>query len=316
MMLAKPIPAAELARLDLANFQVEWLWDGLRVQLISKGEYKFLFNRAGDDLSLYFPELLTQLNFTAILDGMLLINSGNRLDLQQRLKRANPSAKLIKDYPVHLQIHDILMLEDEDLRNQPLIERRAKLEQWHKTFQPTGLHLSEILKQIDLSQLLMLYRKPRLNVSGLCFKTWNSIYSAGHSHAHWYQLKCEPFVVDAVLMYAQRGQGRYANFYAEYTLGLWQDQQLLPIGKPYLELTEQEIAKIDNWIKKHTINRFGPVRAVVPNLVFELAFDAVQPSNRHVSGFTLCFPRVNRVRWDKSALEANQLSSLQYYLAH
>ncbi|MDF2868113.1 MAG: hypothetical protein K0S11_1583 [Gammaproteobacteria bacterium] len=316
IMLANSITTAGLAELDLANFQIGWLWDGIRIQLISKGEYKALFNQAGDDLSRQFPELMSQLNFDASLDGELLINSGNMVELQQRLKCKKPSPKIIKDYPVHLQIHDALMLAGEDLRSQSLIERRTKLEHWFNTYQPADLHLSETLSYTDLMQLTELCHSQRLNVSGLFFKSLTSEYTEGRTHSNWYQLKRDPFVVDAVLMYAQRGQGRYANFYAEYTLGLWQDQQLLPIGKPYLELSKQEVIQIDAWVKKHTLNRFGPVRAVAPNLVFELAFDAVQPSKRHVAGFTLRFPRVSRVRWDKSALEASQLSSLQYYVAN
>jgi len=316
IMRANPITLAELKKLNLANFQVEWLWDGIRVQLISKGGYKALFNQLGDDLSSQFPELMSQLNFDVILDGQLLINSGNMAALQQRLKCAKPSQKVMKDHPVHLQIYDILRLAGENLAQLPLIERRARLTQWYNYYQPKALELSEILNYEDLTQVNELIDSQRLNVSGLCFKTLMSKYQAGHLHFDWYQLKRDPLVVHAVLMYAQRGQGRYANFYAEYTLGLWQEQQLLPIGKPYLELSEKEVVQIDAWVKKHTINRFGPVRAVTPSLVFELVFDAVQPSNRHVAGFTLRFPRVNRVRWDKSALEAHQLSSLQYYVAN
>lgn len=315
-MRANPITMTELKKLDLATFQIEWLWDGIRVQLISKGEYKALFNQQGDDLSQQFPELMSSLNFDVILDGQLLIDSGNMAALQQRLKCPKPSQKIIKDHSVHLQIYDALMLAGENLANLPLIERRARLTQWHHTYQPKALQLSETLNYDHITQLTELIENQRFNVSGLCFKILMSKYQAGHSHSDWYQLKRNPLIVHAVLMYAQRGQGRYANFYAEYTLGLWQEQQLLPIGKPYLELSEKEVAQIDAWVKKHTVNRFGPVRAVAPNLVFELAFDAVQPSNRHVSGFTLRFPRVNRVRWDKSALEASQLCSLQYYVSN
>jgi DNA ligase-1 len=315
VMLANPITITELKNLDLANYQIEWNWDGTRVQVISQGNYQAIFNRAGDDLSGLFPEIVSRLNFEGILDGELLSNSGNMLHLQHRLKRHKPSPKLIKDYPVHLQLFDALTLNNKDLRKLSLNERRLKLAQWHEKHQPANIFLSEAINSADLSQLTELLYSQRPNVAGLFFKSLASPYIAGRSHSHWYRLKRDPYVVDAVLMYAQRGQGRYANFYSEYTLGLWQDRQLLPIGKPYVEISAQEILQIDNWVKNHTVNRFGPVRAVVPNLVFELAFDAVHLSNRHVAGFTLHFPRINRVRWDKSALEAGQLSSLQYYIA-
>jgi len=313
-MQALPISVEQLTELKLEDYQIEWLWEGIRVQLLAKDHYKALFNSSGDDLSSQFPELMAELEGNVVLDGRLLIKTGNHLHLQQRLKRHKPKPKLLLDYPVCIQVFDILILDEQDLSQLPLKLRSDKLEQWFASHQPKHMQLSQPIKSCGINELLELCQDSKLNVAGLCFKNLTSPYSQGQAHQAWFGLKREPYVVNAVLMYAQHGQGRHANLYADYTLGLWQDQQLLPIGKPYLELCEQEIGQIDAWVKNNTLNRFGPVRAVAPNLVIEVAFDTVHVSSRHVAGYSLSFPRATRVRWDKSAREADSLAVLQNYL--
>lgn len=313
IMQARPIGDEELSQLNLAQLQIEWCWNGIRVQLISKGQYKALLNRQGDDLGVYFPELMAEINIDAVLDGILLSNSGNIEHIQQRSKRNKPNQHFIRKYPVHIQLFDVLSLNNEDFRKQPLTDRRAALEQWHHTHKPKRIYLSEILAISNATQLQLYCQQKQANARGLLFKHLDSIYTDS-STKQWLQWQQDPYLINAVLMYAQRGQGRLANYLAEYTVGLWQDQQLLPIAKPYINLSEAEIMKIDKWVKQHTVNRFGPVRAVLPQLVFEIAFENVHPSNRHVAGYTLQFPRINKVRWDKDANEAGTIAALQEFV--
>lgn len=311
LMQAKPIQPAELNQLKLNQLQIEWCWNGIRIQLISEGNYRALINTRGDELSEYFPELMSQINFTAILDGVLLSSSGNINHLQQRLKQPNPKPGYINKYPIQLQIFDILSMHKQDLREQKLVVRRAKLEQWYQTYQPQAMYLSVILNITSPEQLQTYRQQKQAHTSGLLFKSLDSIYNPDLKPSSWRQWQQDPYLINAVLLYAQRGQGRFAKYLAEYTVGLWQDQQLLPIAKPYVDLSEPELAQIDQWIKQHTINRFGPVRAVLPQLVFELTFTSVHPSKRHIAGYTLQFPSIKRVRWDKAAHEAGTLNTLQ-----
>jgi DNA ligase-1 len=323
VMLAQPLNDEELSKIHPELFAIERKIDGIRVQFIHTSKGKALFSRTGDDISAAFPEML-QLNFTSsvVLDGELVIKKakviGSFNDLQQRLNRKIPSKKLIQDSPAHIILYDILFLDQQDLRNLPFIERRLLLEQWVEKNPSDALSLSEMLTFNTNEELIQLKQtvlaSQDIAVEGLMIKRKLSAYIAGRPSGQWYKWKRDPYLVDAVLMYAQRGHGKRSSFYSDYTFGLWQDNQLLPIGKAYFGFTDEELKQLDKWIRNHTLNRFGPVREVEKELVFEVAFDAVNNSGRHKSGFALRFPRINRIRWDKPAIEADHLDILKKYL--
>lgn len=322
VMLTCPMVNNEWQDLNLNEYQVEWKWDGIRVQLIGKSGDKAIFTRNGEDISSSFPDLLRSVNFEAVLDGELLVSTPGRpasfSDLQQRLKCKKPSAKLMNELPAQVKLYDALALEGTDLRSLSLAERRQQLETWFLQHKPASLYLSEIVQAKDSDELLQLQHYCNENIlphiNGLIFKRLTSSYLAGRIPGHWYKWKRDSYTVNAILMYAQRGHGKRESLYSDYTLGLWQGNQLLPIGKANSAFTDQELQQLDQWIRKHTVNRFGPVRALTPGLVFELAFEGVQRSNRHVSGFTLRFPRISRIRWDKPAAEADTLEHLAHYV--
>ena len=319
LMLSHPIEDKELPGITPEEFQAEWKYDGIRVQLVASDKGVALFSRSGDDISHSFPDLLQTVSFRAVLDGELLVKRDGVIapfnDLQQRLNKKTPSIKLMQQHPAHLILYDALELEELDLRPLALVERRAQLERWLQRTQPPRMELSTILDFTELNALEALRatadRAEDNYIEGLMLKRKLSPYIPGRPKGHWYKWKRDPLMVDAVLMYAQRGSGKRSSFYSDYTFGLWEGEQLLPIGKAYSGFTDEELKKLDSWIRNHTTNRFGPVREVERGLVFEVAFDSVHPSPRHKSGYALRFPRINRIRWDKPAAEADVLGSLQ-----
>ncbi|MEZ5815843.1 MAG: cisplatin damage response ATP-dependent DNA ligase [Hyphomicrobiaceae bacterium] len=319
LMLAQPIEDNDWERLDLAAFAFEWKWDGIRVQLASGREEARLYSRTGDDIGAAFPDVLEHINFNAVLDGELLVVRDGAVapfnDLQQRLNRRSVTKRMRAAFPAHIRFYDALSIEGEDLRALPFVERRRRLEDWHASVRPPGTDLSEQLSVSDRAALNSLWESARAaEIEGLMLKRLTSPYIAGRPKGHWFKWKRAPLTVDCVLMYAQRGSGRRSSYYSDYTFGVWtrngDADELVPVGKAYSGYSDAELIQLDRWIRGHTTERFGPVRAVEPGLVLEILFDDVQRSSRHKSGVAMRFPRIQRIRWDKPAAEADGLERL------
>lgn len=319
VMLSHPIEDKELPSITAQDFAAEWKYDGIRVQLVASPHGKAIFSRTGDDISHSFPDLLAAMDFHAVLDGELLVKKEGIIapfnDLQQRLNKKAPTAALMAQHPAHVTLYDALEINGEDIRSLPFTARREKLEAWCTAHPSPLLSLSELLT-FDDGEALAAYRDEANRqegnfIEGLMLKRKNSPYIPGRPKGHWYKWKRDPLLIDAVLMYAQRGSGKRSSFYSDYTFGLWHGEELLPIGKAYSGFTDEELKKLDKWIRANTTQRFGPVREVKKDMVFEVAFDSAHPSARHKSGYALRFPRIHRIRWDKPATEADLLSALQ-----
>jgi DNA ligase-1 len=324
MMLAH---ALDDATLDPADFAAEWKWDGVRVQFAADGAGGWrLHARSGDEIGAAFPEFAAAARARVVLDGELLVGHDGRpaafADLQKRLNRKAPTAALRASSPGFIRLYDILFDNGEDLRALPFAARRARLEAWHAAH----VRGTQVAPLLDLSPLLPAASGADLSrlrdaaaargAEGLMLKRRDSPYLAGRPHGAWYKWKRDPLRADAVLMYAQRGHGRRSSFYSDFTFGCWRDDgELVPVGKAYFGFTDEELARLDRWVRAHALERFGPVLAVERALVCELAFDAVQRSGRHKSGIALRFPRIARIRWDKPAAEADRLDALARLIA-
>ncbi len=302
--------------LDGFDWQVEWKWDGIRVQLVCQRGSKRLFSRTGDEISAAFPDLLAAITVRGVLDGELLVRgaSGEPApfnDLQQRLNRKTVTPKLMERFPAFLRVYDVLFVDDEDLRALPLSERRRRLEALVAAHQGPRFDISGVLPLGDRNELPRLQAQARaLGREGLMLKRRDSAYLAGRVKGLWFKWKRDPLLTDAVLMYAQRGSGKRSSYYSDYTFGVWRGDELVPVGKAYFGFTDEELRRLDRWVRDNTIGRFGPVREVAKTLVLEIAFDSIHASSRHKSGLAMRFPRVNRIRWDKPAAEADRLEAL------
>lgn len=327
MMLAQPLDEGELAGLAAADFAAEWKWDGIRVQLVGQGApgapVGAVFSRGSDEIGGAFPEITGALTFSAVLDGELLVIRDAVVapfnDLQQRLGRKAPPRALLARHPAHVRLYDILLEEDEDLRSLPFQARRARLEAWFARTAPALMDVSPLLPFEDWADLAALRADARdAGREGLMLKRRDSVYVAGRPKGLWFKWKRDPLTVDCVLMYAQRGSGKRSSYYSDYTFGCWRGgengAELVPVGKAYSGFTDAELLELDRWVRGHTVERFGPVRAVEAALVLEVAFDAVQPSQRHRSGIAMRFPRIRRIRWDKPAAEADTVEALRALL--
>jgi len=318
-MLAHPLEAPDLAALDPTDWRAEWKWDGIRVQVVATAAGRRLFSRGAEDISAGFPEILAAMTFHAVLDGELLVlregpdgvTVAPFADLQQRLNRKTVSAKIMQQFPVGIRLYDLLFDGAEDIRSLPFDQRRTRLEAWLAREKPARMDLSPLIRFASLQELMVLRDGARAAaIEGLMLKRGDSLYLPGRVKGQWWKWKRDPLTIDAVLMYAQRGHGKRSSFYSDYTLGLWRDDELVPVGKAYFGFTDQELVFLDRWIRNHTTARFGPVREVEKTLVLEVAFDAVQLSNRHKSGVAMRFPRLVRLRTDKPAAEADRLETL------
>jgi DNA ligase-1 len=317
VMLAQPLEDRDHASITPDSFAAEWKYDGIRVQIVAKPGGKALYSRSGDDIGESFPDVLDRVAFDALLDGELLVRSGDGFgtfnDLQQRLNRKNPSRKLLASHPAVVMAYDMLADGETDLTARTYLDRRGYLEAWLERFNPPGILLSPLIDFTDFDALVS-HRLGSASqegpIEGVMLKRKDSRYVAGRPSGQWYKWKRDPMVVDAVLMYAQRGHGKRSSLYSDYTFGLWREDVLLPIGKAYFGFTDAELQQLDRWIRHHTLQSFGPVREVAKELVFEVAFDAVNRSTRHKSGFALRFPRISRIRWDKPAAEADHMEAL------
>ncbi len=315
-MLAHPLEAPDVAVLDPAAFRAEWKWDGIRIQLVATPSGRRIYSRGADDVSAAFPEILDAMRFEAVLDGELLVVRDDQVapfaDLQQRLNRKSPGAKMQKDFPLHVRLYDLLFDGDEDLRPLPFDTRRARLETWFAHHKPPRMDLSDLIPFTTVDELAAIREGTRAaSIEGLMLKRADSPYVPGRPKGQWWKWKRDPLTIDAVMMYAQRGHGKRSSFYSDYTFGLWRDDgELVPVGKAYSGFTDAELVQLDRWVRNHTTNRFGPVREVEHGLVLEVAFDAAQRSSRHKSGVALRFPRIARLRWDKPPAEADRLATL------
>ncbi len=318
MMLANPLEDRDFESLDFAAYLAEWKWDGIRVQLVARNGERRLYSRTGDDIGRAFPDIIEAMDFEAVLDGELLVVRDGQVapfnDLQQRLGRKTVSAKLLDSNPAHVRLYDMLFEGGEDIRPLRLDERRQRLESWYGAGRPR-FDLSPVLSVAGREALAGLRAEARTaGIEGLMLKRADSAYVAGRPKGPWFKWKRDPLTLDVVLMYAQRGHGKRSSFYSDYTFGAWRDSEagaeLVPVGKAYFGFTDEELRQLDKWVRDNTVDRFGPVRAVAPGLVLEVAFDAVHPSTRHKSGLAMRFPRVKRIRWDKPADEADRVETL------
>ena len=327
--LAAPIEGEPAALGDRGSWQIEWKWDGIRAQLIQRGGTVHLWSRGEELITHRFPEIAaaaSRLPDGTVLDGEVLAFRDDRpmpfSALQQRIGRQKQVAQLVRAVPVVFMAYDVLELAGEDVRPRPLAERRAILESLLQPAPPGEarapgvLRPSPTLDAASWEDLAVLRADSRARgVEGMMIKRLDSAYGVGRRRADWWKWKIEPFSVDAVLIYAQPGSGRRASLLTDYTFGVWDAGELVPFAKAYSGLSNDEIAELDRWIRRHTRERFGPVRHVEPVQVFELGFEAIARSTRHRSGIAVRFPRMLRWRKDKPAAEADTLDNVKQILA-
>lgn len=308
--------ASELG--EPSQWQAEWKWDGIRGQIIIRDRQLFVWSRGEELVTDKYPEYVVLLDLLpdgTVLDGEILPFKDDRpltfQHLQTRIGRKTLSAKLLKEVPVSFVVYDVLEWNGEDVREWRLEDRRKKLEEIVHAKPNVVLRLSPVIDFKSWDELAEERKRSRELLSeGIMLKRKDSVYRDGRRKGDWWKWKVDPFTVDAVMIYAMNGHGRRANLFTDYTFAVWDKDQLVPFTKAYSGLTDEEILKVDRWVKQNTIERFGPVRSVKPELVFELAFEGIQKSSRHKSGIALRFPRIKRWRTDKPANEANQLSDL------
>jgi ATP-dependent DNA ligase len=320
LMLAQPLADDDLSGLDPADYLAEWKWDGIRVQLVARRGERRLYSRSGDDIGAAFPDILAAMPEGVTLDGELLVMRDGEVapfnDLQQRLNRKAASAKMLREYPAAVRLYDILRESAEDLRSLPFAERRRRLEAWYRANGPHSLFdLSPLVPFEDWQVLRELRDGAREHgVEGLMLKRADAPYVAGRPKGPWFKWKRGALTLDTVLMYAQRGHGKRSSFYSDYTFGAWAGDTLVPVGKAYSGFTDDELRRLDRWVRNNTVQRYGPVREVMPGVVLEIAFDSVHRSTRHRSGVAMRFPRIHRIRWDKPHREADTLETLEKLL--
>jgi len=340
VMLSHAIEETDFAALEPAQYYAEWKWDGIRVQAVAASgpngtRVTRLYSRTGEDISGSFPDLADAITFDGAIDGELLIMRESRVQsfnvLQQRLNRKTVTAKLLGEFPAHLRAYDLLVEGDEDLRELPLSLRRARLETLIARSKESRIDLSPQIAFDDWAALARARADPASAgagpdadaIEGVMIKRRDSAYLPGRPKGLWWKWKRDPFMVDAVLMYAQRGHGKRSSYYSDYTFGVWtageSGDELVPVGKAYFGFTDAELLEIDRFVRRNTIERFGPVREVVHDraqgLVFEVAFEGLQRSTRHKSGLAMRFPRISRLRWDKPPRDADRLETLEAILA-
>jgi DNA ligase-1 len=307
-----------------AEWQVEWKWDGIRAQVIHRQDNVLVWTRGEELVTDVYPEIAqlgADLPSGTVIDGEILAWRNNQPlsfnVLQQRIGRKRIDAPLLRDAPVLLMVYDLLEWQGDDWRARPLHERRAQLARLLETLpDDSTCRLSPVVDANDWESVTSLRQVSReRGAEGFMIKRMDSPYGVGRVKGDWWKWKIDPFSVDAVMIYAQRGHGRRASLYTDYTFAVWDGEELVPIAKAYSGLTDDEIRKVDAFVRNNTTERFGPVRAVKPELVFELAFEGIQSSNRHKSGIALRFPRMARWRHDKQPKDADTLATLQSLLA-
>ncbi|MDS9467073.1 cisplatin damage response ATP-dependent DNA ligase [Paracoccus sp. MBLB3053] len=317
VMLSTPTDLAELRAMDPAAFFAEWKWDGIRVQAVSDAGVRRLYSRTGEDISQAFPDVIEAMEFDGTADGELLVRREDEIapfgDLQKRLNRKTVGKGLLGSHPAGLRLYDLLIWEGRDLRGEPLEARRSLLEA--ADFGGPRIDISPLLEFATWDDLAGLRASPPATViEGVMIKRRDSSYLSGRPRGPWFKWKRDPMVVDAVLIYAQRGHGKRSGFHSDFTFGLWNGAELVPVGKAYFGFTDAELRELDKFVRANTTERYGPVRALAPKLVVEVAFEGLNRSGRHRSGVAMRFPRISRIRWDKPAAEADHLSTLEAML--
>ncbi len=335
--LANPLKDDPASLGDASQWVAEWKWDGIRAQLIRRSGQTFLWSRGEDLITEQFPEVTEaaeNLPEGTVIDGEILgwDQSAERplefSQLQRRLGRKRLGKKLLSEVPVVLLAFDLLEQDGNDIRQQPLTRRQQQLREIVTALiAPADESTSELFA--DDREIFSAIRIPpsvegqtwdqfsqqrqqskQIRAEGLMLKRSVSAYQVNRPVGDWWKWKVEPFTVDAVLVYAQRGHGRRASLYTDYTFAVWREGELVPFAKAYSGLTDQELRQVDAFVRKNTNDKFGPVRSVVPQLVFELAFENIQRSTRHKSGVAVRFPRINRWRHDKTPDQADQLETI------
>ena len=358
VMLAHAIEDADFVRLDAADFIAEWKWDGVRVQAVSGCDEHGnvaarLYSRTGEDITHSFPDLLQSLRLedssgvtfndsreplrtfrhqAFAIDGELLVVRDGRVQsfnvLQQRLNRKAVTPRLMKEFPVHLRAYDLLDDGDNDLRELPFEDRRRRLVDFIAALGDPRINLSPRVPFATWGELAAARADPAAAgadadaIEGIMLKRRDAPYLPGRPKGLWWKWKRDPHIIDAVLMYAQRGHGKRSSYYSDYTFGVWtggeEGEQLVPVGKAYFGFTDEELLQIDRFVRRNTTESFGPVRHVLhepdQGLVLEIAFEGLQRSARHKSGVAMRFPRINRLRWDKPPREADRLETLERML--
>jgi DNA ligase-1 len=320
--LAHPWEETSNTSVPLADYLIEWKWDGIRAQLIRRKGNATFWSRGEERLDGRFPELESSANAWSdsfVLDGEILAwKEENPLpftELQKRIQRKTLTKKLIQQVPVQYIAFDILEYQGRDLRGCPLGERRTLLESlFYKrdSSDTSAIRCSHATTAKDWNEIRTLKDSAtQRGAEGVMLKRLDASYPSGRTRGPWWKWKVDPFTIDAVLLYAQRGHGRRASLYTDYTFGLWDHGVLVPFAKAYSGLTDQEIREVDQWIRMHVKESFGPVRSVLPELVMEIAFENVQLSTRHKCGLAVRFPRIVRWRKDKAPDDANRLQDLQ-----
>lgn len=323
--LASPLDRepAELGKLgDIAGWLLEWKWDGIRAQLVRRGGAVHLWSRGEELITERFPELArmaeARLPDGTVLDGEILAWRDGRplpfAELQKRIGRKKLTERILAETPAVFLAYDLLEEGGRDLRELPLAERRARLEERVAGGRPL-LQLSPALAAASWEEAAREREGAReRGTEGLMLKRLASPYHAGRKRGDWWKWKIDPYQVDAVLVYAQAGHGRRASLMTDYTFAVWSDGELVPFAKAYSGLTDEEIVALDGWIRRHTTQKFGPVRSVEPAQVFEVAFEGISLSPRHRSGVAVRFPRIARWRTDKTPEEADTLERLRALL--
>lgn len=327
VMLANPVETGDLEKLDPADYAAEWKWDGIRVQMSSYGGTKKLYSRSGDDITGAFPDVVGSINFEGVIDGELLVGGTARSnnptrtfsDLQQRLNRKTVTGKMLDDYPAFVRAYDLLFESDLDIRAESFLERRKRLGDIIHGAPHDRFDLSELVPFTTWDELDRIrIAPPDPVIEGVMIKRKDSPYQAGRLKGPWFKWKRDPYNIDAVMLYAQRGHGKRSSYYSDFTFGVWAEtpdgEELVPVGKAYFGFTDAELEVLDKFVRDNTVDRFGPVRAVRAErdfgFVLEVAFEGINRSTRHKSGVAMRFPRIARLRYDKLPRDADRLSTL------
>jgi DNA ligase-1 len=306
---------------DVRQWQAEWKWDGIRAQVIKRADQAFIWSRGEDLITERFPELAEaakNLPNGTVLDGEILPWLNDSVlpfnELQRRIGRKTIGAKLLAEVPVILQCYDLLEFESKDIRMFEFQERRRLLSEVLGELNSETKKIFRITEVVEAGSWEEFSEKREssrsLKVEGFMLKRMNSPYRVGRHRGDWWKWKIEPYTIDAVLLYAQKGTGKRSGLFTDYTFAVWSGDELVPFAKAYSGLTDKEIRQVDKFIRENTKETFGPVRSVTPKLVFELAFEAIQKSKRHKSGVAVRFPRILRWRDDKAIKDADSLETI------
>lgn len=305
------------------EWAAEWKWDGIRCQWIMRNQQIFLWSRGEELITDKFPELTKiadSVQEDAVIDGELIVQRNDVpldfAELQKRISRKNVTSAILKNLPARIIAYDLLEYAGTDIRHWPFLERRNKLMQILEKGAPNPyIQISPLVPFGNAEELITWRTKSReYRAEGLMLKKWDEPYHTGRKKGGMWKWKVDPYTVDAVMIYAQRGHGRRANLYSDFTFAVWDNDRLVPFTKAYSGLTDSEMNEITAFVRKNTLENFGPVASVRPDLVFELAFEGIQASSRHKAGVALRFPRIKRWRKDKIPAEADTLERLKMFL--